>query len=131
MGWEPLDARDVRGHSRAVHAEERRQLILEEARRRGRVSVSRLAAQYDVTPETVRRDLIELDARGVVRRMHGGALSIERVQLEPTVGERASRRSSEKQRIARVALRYLPDADGSVIIDAGTTTGAIGESFPP
>ena len=74
-----------------MHAEERRQLIVEETRRRGRVSVSRLAAQYDVTAETVRRDLVELDARGAVRRMHGGALSIERLQVEPAVSERASR----------------------------------------
>jgi DeoR family fructose operon transcriptional repressor len=127
---ELLDFGHRAGHTAGVHAEERRQLIVEETRRRGRVSVSRLAAHYDVTPETVRRDLVELDARGALRRMHGGALSIERLQVEPAVAERASRRSAEKRRIARLAVDYLPDDDGTVIIDAGTTTGAMAEPFP-
>lgn len=113
-----------------MHAEERRQLIVEETRRRGRVSVSRLSGQYGVTPETVRRDLIELEARGALRRMHGGALSIERLQVEPAVSERASRLAAEKQRIARAALEFLPESDGAVLIDAGTTTGALAEAFP-
>jgi DeoR family fructose operon transcriptional repressor len=128
--WETLDFRRQMPQSRLVHAEERRQLIVAETRRRGRVSVSRLAAQYDVTPETVRRDLVELDARGALRRMHGGALAIERVHVEPAVSERASRLVAEKRRIARAALDYLPDDGGSVIIDAGTTTGAMADAFP-
>ena len=125
-----LDSKSNIGETVPVHAEERRQLIVEETRRRGRVSVSRLAAQYDVTPETVRRDLVELDARGAIRRMHGGALSIERLQVEPAVAERTSRLTAQKQRIARLAVEYLPDDDGTVIVDAGTTTGALADPFP-
>lgn len=113
----------------AVHAEERRQLIAEEVRRRGRVSVNRIAATYDVNPETVRRDLIELERRGALRRIHGGALSHDRVQVEPAVSERASHMASEKERIAGAALSFLPE-EGTVLIDAGTTTGALVERFP-
>ncbi len=113
-----------------MHAEERRQLIAEEVRRRGRVSVSRLASVYAVNPETVRRDLVELEQRGALRRIHGGALATERFQVEPGVAERASVMAREKERIARAALAFLPESEGTVLIDAGTTTGALVESFP-
>jgi DeoR family transcriptional regulator, fructose operon transcriptional repressor len=112
-----------------VHAEERRQLIVEEVRRRGRVSVSGIAVAYDVNPETVRRDLVVLERRGALRRVHGGALSLARVQVEPAVDERSGQMSDEKARIATAALELLPD-DGTVLVDAGTTTGALVERFP-
>lgn len=113
-----------------MHAEERRQLITEEVRRRGRVSVSSIAIAYDVNPETARRDLIELERRGALRRIHGGALSHDRVQVEPPVNERSSHMAEEKQRIATAALSLLPEDEGTVLIDAGTTTGALVEQFP-
>ena len=113
-----------------MHAEDRRQLIAEELRRKGRVSVSRLAAAYDVTPETVRRDLVELEQRGVLRRIHGGALAHERVRVEPAVSERAGHMAVEKERIAEAALAFLPEDEGTVLVDAGTTTGALVERFP-
>src|SRR3990170_186388 len=113
-----------------MHAEERRQLITEELGRRGRVSVSHLAAAYDVTPETVRRDLVELEQRGALRRVHGGALAPGRLHHEPAISERAGHLAQEKERIATAALSLLPPPDGTVLIDAGTTTGALVERFP-
>ncbi len=113
-----------------MHAEERRQLITDELRRRGRVSVSRLAVTYDVNPETVRRDLVELEQRGELRRIHGGAVATERTRVEPAVAERAEHMAAEKARIAEAALAYLPEGEGTVLLDAGTTTGALVERFP-
>ncbi|HET9443764.1 MAG TPA: DeoR/GlpR family DNA-binding transcription regulator [Acidimicrobiales bacterium] len=113
-----------------MHAEERRQLITEELRRRGRVTVSRLAATYDVNPETVRRDLVELEQRGELRRIHGGAVASERIRIEPAVADRAGQMAAEKARIARAALAWLPTDGGTVLLDAGTTTGALVECLP-
>ena len=113
-----------------MHAEERRQLIVEELARRGRVSVSRLAAHHDVTPETVRRDLVELELRGGLRRVHGGAVALDRVRVEPAVAERAEHMAADKARIAEAALAFLPDDEGTVLLDAGTTTGALVDRFP-
>lgn len=113
-----------------MHAEERRQLITEELERRGRVSVSHLAATYDVTPETVRRDLVELEQRGALRRVHGGALAPGRLRHEPAVAERAGHLAEEKARIATAALSLLPPPDGTILVDAGTTTGALVERLP-
>lgn len=113
-----------------MNAEERRQQIVDEVRRRGRVSVSRMADVHDVTPETVRRDLVELEQRGELRRIHGGAVASERTRLEPAVDERAGHLAAEKGRIAAAALAHLPDEGGTVLLDAGTTTGALVERFP-
>lgn len=113
-----------------MHAEERRQLIIDEVQRRGRVSVSRLAAAYDVNPETVRRDLVELEQRGALRRVHGGALANHRIRVEPAVAERAAQMAGEKDRIAQAALAYLPPDGGTVLLDAGTTTGALIDCLP-
>ena len=56
----------------------RQQEILELARRQGRVSVDDLAAQYDVTVQTIRRDLTALTKDGQVSRVHGGKLKAKK-----------------------------------------------------
>ena len=62
-----------------MYAEERQQNILESARAAGRVEVNALSEALDVTPETVRRDLTILERHGVLRRVHGGAIPVERL----------------------------------------------------
>ena len=104
-----------------MYAIERHQEILGRARREGRVDVKNLAEQLDVTPETVRRDLTALERLGMLRRVHGGAVPVERLGAELAVADREERLTVEKERIAKVALDQLPDG-GSIIIDAGTTT---------
>lgn len=112
-----------------VYAVERHQAIVERARSRGRVDVAELAAHLDVTPETVRRDLTQLERRGLVRRVHGGAIPIERVGFEPAIGDREALLGPQKDAIARAALAELPDG-GSVILDAGTTTYRLARLLP-
>jgi len=112
-----------------VYATERHQQILETARSRGRVEVAGLARDLAVTPETVRRDLTALERRGVLRRVHGGAIPVERLGIEPGVADREGHAAGEKERIARAALNELPDG-GSVILDAGTTTVRLAELLP-
>ena len=112
-----------------MYATERHQQILETARSRGRVEVAGLARDLAVTPETVRRDLTALERRGVLRRVHGGAIPVERLGIEPGVADREGHAAGEKERIARAALNELPDG-GSVILDAGTTTVRLAELLP-
>jgi DeoR family fructose operon transcriptional repressor len=112
-----------------VYAEERQQAILQRAREVGRVDVTSLAQEFDVTPETVRRDLTVLQRAGVVRRVHGGAVVIERLGFEPAVSARESVLTAEKERIAKAALAELPP-EGAIIIDAGTTTARFAEVLP-
>lgn len=112
-----------------MYAAERQQQILTEARSAGRVEVSALADSLDVTPETIRRDLSALERRGSLRRVHGGAIPVERLEVEPTVETRVSRHGEAKRRIAARALDEVPEG-GSILLDAGTTTLALAELLP-
>lgn len=112
-----------------MYAEERRHTIEMLVRQQGRADAAALATRFEVTPETVRRDLIDLEHRGVLRRVHGGAISIERFRSEPAVAERAGMLAEEKRRIAGAALGCVPGA-GSILLDAGTTTGALAAVLP-
>jgi DeoR family fructose operon transcriptional repressor len=112
-----------------MYAEERQQHILDRARAAGRVDVNALAEALDVTPETVRRDLTILERHGVLRRVHGGAIPVERLGFEPDVEIRAERYVAEKERIAKAARPHLP-GEGTVLIDAGTTTMRLAEQLP-
>jgi DeoR family fructose operon transcriptional repressor len=112
-----------------MYAPERHQQILAAARAEGRVDVNELARTLSVTPETVRRDLTALERHGLLRRVHGGAIPVERLGFEPAVADRESRLAAEKERIAKLALDQVPEG-GSLILDAGTTTLRLAELLP-
>ncbi|MDT5265578.1 MAG: DeoR family transcriptional regulator, fructose operon transcriptional repressor, partial [Mycobacterium sp.] len=102
-----------------MYAEERQDAIAAMVISRGRASVAELAKAYDVTTETVRRDLAALDKAGVVRRVHGGAVPLRALHLvEPGVGERESTRADYKDAIAAAATEYFPMGGASVLLDA-------------
>ncbi|MET9290398.1 DeoR/GlpR family DNA-binding transcription regulator [Streptomyces sp. NPDC003077] len=115
-----------------MYAPERQQEILRLARESGRVDVLSLAEEFQVTAETVRRDLKALDRAGLVRRVHGGAIPAGRLDFEPDLAERDTVADDEKRRIARAALGELPTGSpsGSVILDAGTTTARLAAELP-
>jgi DeoR family fructose operon transcriptional repressor len=112
-----------------LFAHERRQEIVARARRDGRVAVTGLARELAVTTETIRRDLGQLEQSGHLRRVHGGAIPVEHQSLEPEVLERSLTQVSEKRRIGERALAELP-AQGTVFLDAGTTTAALADLMP-
>lgn len=113
-----------------MYQEERQAAILERARSKGRVDVGELAVDFDVTPETVRRDLTALERHGFLRRVHGGAIPVERLGFEPGLQTRDATMGAEKERIARAALAELP-LDGAILLDAGTTTARLADILPP
>lgn len=112
-----------------MYAPERHQQILTRARAEGRVDVATLALDLDVTPETVRRDLTAIERLGLLRRVHGGAVAVERLGFEPGLADRERVMSAQKERIARAALEELPDG-GAIILDAGTTTIRLAALLP-
>jgi DeoR family transcriptional regulator, fructose operon transcriptional repressor len=114
-----------------MYAEERQQAIASLVLSNGRASVAELAEAYDVTTETVRRDLAVLNKAGLVRRVHGGAVPARALHLvESGVGERESTRADYKDAIAAAAVDFFPISGGSVLLDAGTTTARIAARLP-
>lgn len=112
-----------------MYAEERRQIIADRARRDGRVEVAVLAEDLGVTTETVRRDLTELEQAGILRRVHGGAIPVDRLRIERGVSDRATSMAAEKDRIAKAALAEIRDG-ATILLDAGTSTQALVVALP-
>ncbi|AZA11595.1 DeoR/GlpR family DNA-binding transcription regulator [Corynebacterium gerontici] len=111
-----------------MYSEERRRQIASLTAVEGRVNVTELASRFEVTAETIRRDLAVLDREGVVHRVHGGAVANQTFQTtEFSLDTRARSASGAKNSIAHAALRYLPDMQGGMFLDAGTTTAALAD----
>ncbi|TIC81111.1 DeoR/GlpR transcriptional regulator [Nocardioides sp. GY 10127] len=114
-----------------MYAEERQQAMAQLVAERGRLSVAALAEAYDVTTETVRRDLSALERMGLVRRVHGGAVPATSLAvIEAALSERDNASTDEKDRIAAAAVDLLPPPGGTVLVDAGSTTARIVQHIP-
>lgn len=114
--------------NRVLYADERRRHLVEVMRRDGRIDAAGVAADLNVTGETIRKDLIALERRGLLRRVHGGAVPAASLSYEPAVEARTGF-LEEKARIARAALAHLPER-GTVLIDAGSTTSQFVDVLP-
>lgn len=114
---------------RPLFQTERQREIVTLALQHGRVDVAKLAGQFRVTTETIRRDLSELQAQRLVRRVHGGAVPWETTGFEPLLEVRNDQQVAEKRRIARLAVQELPDS-GTIIIDSGSTLTPFAECMP-
>jgi DeoR family fructose operon transcriptional repressor len=112
-----------------LFSDERQDEILAQIRQEKRVSVTSLADRFAVVGETIRRDLADLERRGLIRRVHGGAIPVERVVFEPPIEARHDLMRPEKERIALAALAELP-REGSVFIEAGSTTSFLAGVLP-
>ena len=114
-----------------MYAEERQQAIARQVADEGRLSVAQIAERFAVTTETVRRDLTALEAIGLVRRVHGGAVPGTALStLELALGERDTANTEAKTRIARAALAQLPPEGASILLDAGSTTARFADILP-
>lgn len=114
-----------------MYPEERQQAIATLVTERGRLAVTDVAERFGVTTETVRRDLAVLERAGMLRRVHGGAVPAGALTLvEPALGERHGTRAEQKRKIAAAALDLLPDLDGSVLLDGGSSTAALADLLP-
>ena len=100
---------------------ERRQAILTRLERDGKVVASELVAALGVSEDTVRRDLRELAERGLVQRVHGGAL--------PSFSRRLAIAPEAKAHLANAALPLLEGAN-VLLLDGGTTALELARRLP-
>ncbi|WP_193367658.1 DeoR/GlpR family DNA-binding transcription regulator [Pelagibius marinus] len=105
----------------------RHERILSLLESRGFVSIGSLAKSFAVSEQTVRRDLNDLERRGLVTRYHGGA------GLPPVTGDvdydkRKRRHAQEKRRIAALVASQIPEG-ATIFIDIGTTMEAVAEAL--
>jgi DeoR family glycerol-3-phosphate regulon repressor len=106
---------------------DRRERIAAIVKESSRVSVEELARLLSTSHETVRRDLALLSERGVVRKVHGGAVHTQ-TALESPYGDRSVTARAEKAAIANRAAQLFEPGD-SLLIDSGSTTAVFAEAL--
>jgi len=89
-------------------------------RDRGVIRIEDLCRELKVSSATVRRDLDQLEQSGAIRRVHGGAMSVESRLDEPVFAAKASLAAREKRGIAEAALALIEPGD-TIYLDGGTT----------
>lgn len=102
-------------------ARERHQIILKMLEEQGLVTVVDLCQQFRVSDMTIRRDLAILERQSLLRRIHGGAVSLHGRGYEPPFLTRSQEAQDFKKAIAARAAQLVDDGD-SIAIDVGTTT---------
>jgi DeoR/GlpR family transcriptional regulator of sugar metabolism len=111
----------------SVLGEERRELILDRLRQDGKVVATELSSALAVSPDTVRRDLRELDEAGLLRRVHGGALPA--AVGERPYADRLEQAPEAKAAIARATSRLFRHGQ-VILLDSGTTTLEVARHLP-
>jgi DeoR family fructose operon transcriptional repressor len=105
-------------------SEERLRWLIERLGDGGAVAIAEAAAALDVSEMTIRRDLLELEERGVARRVRGGARAVG----PRSFAERRHTAARAKSRIAAKLARLVP-ATGAVAFDASSTVMRLGGSL--
>ncbi len=124
-----LTRSDPRLHSPVLQGltNDRQQEILKLARAAGRVTVEDLAARFEVTPQTIRKDLNDLCERRLLSRVHGGAVISSGVS---NLAYQARRfvAQVEKEAIGAAAAKHIPNR-ASLFINIGTTTEEVAKAL--
>lgn len=109
----------------AVLKDDRKSRILAILQSRESARTGDIAVELGISRETVRRDLLDLHAEGLLERIHGGA-TLHAPSAEKPYQVRMGRNRPEKLEIARKAIEYLPQG-AAIFLDAGSTTAAFAE----
>lgn len=103
---------------------ERQNRILEIVNRKKAVTVAELSRQLYSSPATIRRDLGAMEKAGLLKRSHGGAVTIESTNVEAALTVREKENIREKRLIAELAVDFIRSS-ASLFLDSSSTAGAI------
>lgn len=101
--------------------EERHQIILDLVKKQGIVKLQELIESTDSSESTIRRDLILLEQKNYLKRVHGGASSLQAKGKELSMSEKTFKNIQEKKLIGQYAASLIEDGT-CIYLDAGSTT---------
>ena len=107
---------------------ERRNLILEKLQTEKRVVVSELSQLYEVSEETIRRDLDKLEKEGLATKSYGGAVIKEDVSIDLPFNIRKNQNVGGKQKMAELAASLVKEGD-HIFLDASTTAVVVAKAL--
>ncbi len=124
-----IDRISWRNENKPMLKKERQREILKVVETTGKAEVDALAVRFEVTEMTIRRDLGELEKRGLLERVHGGALiQNDRRGSESPVYDRLLERLEIKRRIGQAAAGLIKDGE-KIFLGSGSTTMAVAEAL--
>lgn len=100
--------------------EERHQEILRRLKQKGTIKVCDLVPQMNTSESTIRRDLVQLESMNYLRRVHGGAVSVQNKSVERSYNDKSTENSSQKDAIAKYAASLVNEGD-RIYLDSGTS----------
>jgi DeoR/GlpR family transcriptional regulator of sugar metabolism len=101
-------------------AEERKDTIIQMLEEEGSVKVSKLTKLFDVSIETIRRDLESLEKEGLLKRVYGGAVLKKNEVQKLNYINREKEFINEKREIAKIAIKYIEDGQSIALNDSTT-----------
>ena len=104
-----------------MFANQRQEKIYELIKEKGNVKVEELVNSFNVSIETIRRDLILLEGQRNIKRVHGGAISISSARRQSRLAERIDENRQKKREISLVACELLQEGD-LISIESGSTS---------
>jgi DeoR/GlpR family transcriptional regulator of sugar metabolism len=104
-----------------LDVDERRNKMLELLNEKGKIKVADLSKHFGISEVTIRNDLAELEMKGMLDRVHGGAVSAYRAYYNMSLQERMNTNKKEKLQIAAEISGLISDGD-TLMINSGTTT---------
>jgi len=104
-----------------IDIEERKKKILEKLHKEGKVKVTELSQLFNVSEVTIRIDLSDLEEKGLLSRVHGGAVSSYRTYYNMNLNQRSSTNETEKKAIAEYIAGMVGDNE-TIMMNSGTTT---------
>jgi len=105
----------------SLQGEERKQYILKILAEKGKVNVNDLASELNVSTETIRKDLDQMDKENKLKKVYGGAVKISYDLIEPSQLSRENVHIEEKRKIGKAAADLVLDHE-VIIVDEGSTT---------
>ena len=115
---------------RKYSAEERRSLLLNQLKNEGKIFISDLMKQFDVSEVSIRKDLAILEERKLLLRVKGGAVDMHQTgdYDDMSISQKQRMHSREKQMIGKFAASLIMDGE-TVIFDSGTTVMEIAKNL--
>ncbi len=110
----------MKGIAVMLGTESRREFIISRIQEEGRVRVCDLSAECEVSEVSIRKDLEVLEAEGHLKRVHGGAVALNKAYASMDLVERYKTNSAAKRRIAELAAALIEDND-TIFMNGGTT----------
>lgn len=110
-------------------AEDRRKKILEMINRDGSVKVTNLSKLFDISEVTIRTDLADMEYKGLLTRVHGGAVSSYKPYYSMSLNQRMSTNQEQKEVIAQKIAGMIEDND-TIMLNSGTTTLLVFRALP-